>query len=56
MTQSPHPALSELRTLALEFCETVAIITGSPDVRPWNANQILWAGRQSPAPANPGFA
>jgi hypothetical protein len=56
MTTSSHPALQELRTLALEFCETVAIISGSPDVRPWNANQILWAGRRSPAPANPVFA
>ncbi len=56
MTHSPHPSLSELRSLALEFCETVAIISGSPDVRPWNANQILWAGRSAPAPANPIFA
>jgi hypothetical protein len=56
MTQSSHPSLQELRTLALEFCETVAIISGSPDVRPWNTNQILWAGRRSPAPANPVFS
>jgi hypothetical protein len=52
----PFPWLEQLRRAALDFCEAVAVISGPPDIRPWNADQVLWAGRHAPTPADPVFA
>jgi hypothetical protein len=54
---APNEAwLESLRTAALEFCQTVAIINGPPDVRPWNESQVVWKGSRAPDPSDPVFA
>lgn len=52
MTQQEPVWLATLSELATEFCEAVAVIKGPPDLRPWNADQVLWAGRQAPSPGD----
>jgi hypothetical protein len=48
--------LQSLRRVAFELCQTVAIIKGPPDIRPWNTSQIIWAGQRAPDPHDPVFA
>jgi hypothetical protein len=48
--------LQSLHSLAHDFCHTVAIIKGPPDIRPWNTNQVIWSGQGAPDPRDPVFA
>lgn len=48
--------LAELQQLAVALCHSVVLIKGPPDLRPWNAEQVVWSGEHGPAPSDEVFA